>query len=202
MNTVHIAQYSRGKNWKDERSYPNEVRCLFSIPNKSLHQIPTLTHWSHLTNLSVTAFADDWSAIHHPPITGGPPISPINDALGSCGQSRISLHIISIPEVLPGAKVYLHCHNNTIVQMGSMKIWNEIGEGWNPVWYAWFCKGRSRLSSLVYRTQGEINHNADKCTFLSNLGACNDFMWFLVTGCSFRCNYVQQTLFWEINNSQ
>lgn len=27
----------------------------------------------------------------------------------------------SIPEVLPIAKVYLHCHNNTIVQMGCMK---------------------------------------------------------------------------------
>lgn len=29
--------------------------------------------------------------------------------------------MISIPEVLPSAKVYLHCHNNTIVQMGCTK---------------------------------------------------------------------------------
>lgn len=53
-------------------------------------------------------------------ITGGCQ-STINDALVCYSEQSVSLHIISIPEVLPGSKVYLHCHNNTVVQMGCMK---------------------------------------------------------------------------------
>lgn len=78
----------------------------------------------------MTAYADDWLAINTTHLSEGPPISTINDALASCGQHSVSLHIISIPEILPSAKVYLHCHNNTIVQMGCMKYgmkWERDG---------------------------------------------------------------------------
>lgn len=80
---------------------------------------------------------------------------------------------------------------------------------WNMKW-----NGRGMESSLIclvsarkelsvspcLRCAGKINHNADKCTFLSNLQAYIAFVWFLVTGHSVRCNYIQQTFFLEINN--
>lgn len=139
---------------------------------------------------SVSVAADDWLGINAADLSRGPPTYHVNDAWASCGWPSVSLHIISILEALPSAKVYLHCHN--AIQLVCMKYEMKREKNGN-LFNAWFQKG-----TLLYA--GRVNQNTDKRVFLSSPWAHYAFVWFLVAGHSVGCNYAQRNF--RLRNKQ